>query len=78
MELSLNIGYEQLLFLIKQLPANQIEKLKNDIEINYKFVQSEQEISEFQKFLLKGPVMSKEQYNTFLENRKHFNQWRTK
>lgn len=78
MELNFNIEYEQLLFLIKQLPANQIEKLKNDIEITYKFVQKEQEISEFQKLLLNGPVMSKEQYDTFLENRKHFNQWRTK
>lgn len=78
MELNLNIGYEQLLFLIKQLPANQIEKLKKDIEINYKLVQTEKEISELQKFLLNGPVMSKEQYDTYLENRKHFNQWRTK
>lgn len=78
MELNLNIEYEQLLFLIKQLPEEQIEKLKKDIEITYRFEQSENEISEFQKFLLDGQVMSEEQYNSFLENRKQFNQWRTK
>jgi len=35
MELNLNIEYEQLLFLIKQLPANQIAKLKTDIDNNF-------------------------------------------
>jgi len=78
MELTLNIGYEQLLFLIKQLPANQIAKLKTDLCDRNVLSKSKTEITEFQKFLLKGPVMSKEQYETYLENRKHFNLWRTK
>jgi hypothetical protein len=30
MELTLNIGYDQLLHLVKQLPANQIAKLNRD------------------------------------------------
>ncbi len=78
MELTVNIGYEQLLYLIKQLPANQISKLKTDLNDNSIVPKSKAEISDFQKFLLQGPVMSKEQYDTFLENRKHYNQWRTK
>jgi hypothetical protein len=78
MELTLNIGYDQLLFLIKQMPANQIAKLKNDIDDSFVLLKSKKEISDFQEFLLHGPVMSDEQYDNYLENRKHFNQWRTK
>lgn len=77
MELKLTIGYEQLLVLIKQLPANQIAKLKTDLDEKYILSKSKTEISEFQDFLLNGPVMSKEQYNQYLENRKNFTQWRT-
>jgi hypothetical protein len=32
MELTLNIGYDQLLLLVKQLPANQIAKLKSEFD----------------------------------------------
>lgn len=78
MELTLNIGYEQLLLLVKQLPANQIAKLKTDLDDEFVLLKAKTEITELQKFLLNGPVMSKEQYNTYLENRKHFTQWRTK
>jgi len=77
MELTLNIGYDQLLLLVKQLPANQIAKLKTDLDAEYVLLKSRAEITEFQRFLLNGPVMSKEQYNIYLENRKHFTQWRT-
>ena len=36
------------------------------------------EKTEFQNFLLKGPVMTNYQYEVFKENRKDFNQWRKK
>jgi hypothetical protein len=78
MELTLNIGYDQLLLLVKQLPANQIAKLKSELDDEYVLSKSKTEITEFQKFLLSGPVMSKEQYGNYVENRKHFNKWRTK
>ncbi len=29
----------------------------------------------FQKMLLEAPVMDDEEYETYLENRKHFNRW---
>ena len=32
MELTLNIGYDQLLLLVKQLSSNQIAKLKTDLD----------------------------------------------
>jgi len=77
MELTLNIGYEQLLFLIKQLPANQIAKLKSEIDDGNLLSKSDSEISDFQNFILNGPVMNEEQYDRFLEHRKQFNLWRT-
>ncbi len=34
------------------------------------------QVSDFQKFLLSGPVMTDEQYNYVQEKRKHFNEWK--
>lgn len=78
MELKINIGYNQVINLIKQLPASQIAKLK--AELNDKFLEkkSKTEISEFQKFLLSGPIMTEKQHLVFKENRKQFNRWRQK
>jgi len=72
MELKLNIGYDQLPLLVKQLPANQIAKIKSELDDKYVLSKSKVEITEFQKFLLNGPVMSKEQYKNYFEHRKHF------
>lgn len=33
-------------------------------------------LTDFQKLLLDGPVMSDEDYNYFVEKRNHFNQWK--
>ena len=34
-----------------------------------------EELSDFQSFLLRGPVMSSEQYEQHKADRKHFNAW---
>jgi len=78
MELKIDIEYEQLLKLAKQLPAAKIVQLKAELSDNLIEKKSEADISEFQNFLLKGPVMSDTQYEQFVENRKWFNQWRVK
>jgi hypothetical protein len=36
------------------------------------------EKSDFQKFLISGPVMDDDHFNAFVEYRKRFNQWRLK
>jgi len=77
MELTLNVGYSQILHLISQLPANQIAKIKYEISDKSIAEKAKTEISEFQKFLLSAPIMSDEQYNNFIQQRAHFNQWRT-
>jgi len=77
MELKLNIGYQKLIELIKQLPANQIRKLKADLASIVTDNDMEKDRSDFQEFLLEGPVMEDDQYQDFLFNRKYFNTWRT-
>ena len=64
MEMKLNIGIEPLLGLIKQLPANQIAKLKTGIPgslIN----KGSYTHTAFQQVLLSGPVMNNEQQTLF-------------
>ena len=77
MELKLNIGYQELIELIKQLPANQIRKLKADLASIVTDNDMEKDRSDFQEFLLEGPVMEDDQYQDFLFNRKYFNTWRS-
>jgi hypothetical protein len=75
MELTVDLNIDQLIQVIKKLPPHQKSRIKaelNDIEIEKKQIEK----SEFQKFLLKGPVMSDLQYSQFKENRKQMNQWR--
>jgi len=77
MELTLNLGYAQIIGLIKQLPANQIEKIKTELTEDFIWTKAKSEISDFQKFILTGPVMSTEQYQDFKQQRQQFNLWRT-
>ena len=78
MQLTVEIPYEQLIDIIRHLPPNQRAKIKADLELSADVNDAAQEKTEFQEFLLKGPVMSDEQYSAFKENRKAFNQWRSK
>ena len=76
MQFTIDIRIEQLINTIKKLPANQIEKIKSALNDRIIAEKANSDISEFQKFLLSGPVMTDEQYNQFRENRKTFNSWR--
>ena len=77
MELTVNLGYAQIMELVKQLPANQIARIKKELTENYIQIKAKSEISDFQKFILTGPVMSDEQYTNFKQQRQQFNLWRT-
>ena len=76
MELTLNVNYEQVANLIRQLPANQIAKITKEFSESYITEKAKTEISDFQKFILSCPVMSDEQYASFEQQREHFNAWR--
>lgn len=77
MELTLNIGFSQIVNLLNQLPANQIAKIKNEFTEHDIAEKAKAEISDFQKFIFSGPVMSEEQYSNFNQERQHLNLWRT-
>ena len=78
MQLTVDIPYEQLIDIIRHLPANQLEKIKSDLQNTVAINKDENEKADFQKFILKGPVMTDVQYSVFKESRKAFNQWRSK
>lgn len=78
MQLTVDIPYEQLINIIRHLPANQLAKIKTDLENIVAVDKDESGKIDFQEFLLKGPVMTDVQYSAFKENRKSFNQWRSK
>lgn len=79
MELRINLGYEQILQLVKQLPRFEKQRLTHEIEreLRGEDSQSEEtvELDEFQKLLLNGPVMSDEQFEQFKALRKGLNAW---
>ncbi|HPI00074.1 MAG TPA: hypothetical protein PK772_07085 [Chitinophagaceae bacterium] len=77
MQLKLNIAYDQLIELIKQLPADKIRKVKaaiigaNDVD------KKKKDIKPLQKLLLEGSIMmSDKEFRAFNQNRKQMNQWR--
>jgi hypothetical protein len=78
MELKVDIGFEQLLKVINQLPVAKIIQLK--AELSGKSINNENSsyTGDFQKFLLTGPIMDNHQYENYKEARARLNKWRTK
>jgi hypothetical protein len=78
MELKVDIGFDQLLKAINQLPAAKIAQLK--AELSTKTVSNKNHVhsNDFQKLLLNGPVMDNHQYDVYKETRNRLNKWRTK
>ena len=88
MELSINIKYDQLLKLARQLPYKYKKKLSREMEKDLKKINLErsdlrdstcenktEEPNELQQLLLKGPIMSEEQFDQFRQLRKDFDKW---
>ncbi len=78
MELKIKIAYDQVLDIIRQLPVNQVARLIVDAKNILEQEQPKEDVTSFQAFLRSAPVMTDEQYETFLENREMLNQWRMK
>jgi len=76
MQLTVDLNIEQLIQILKNLPADQKRRIKAEL-LDTETRKNQIEKSEFQNFLLKGPIMSDSQYQQFKENRKRMNQWRT-
>lgn len=74
MRIQVDIGFDQLVHLAKQLPQAQWKKLKQEVETQ---VPKDQEREDFKKLLLNGPTFSKKQLDAIAETRKKIDQWRT-
>jgi hypothetical protein len=77
MELKLNVGLNQIIGLIKELPYNDKLMIKHqlDNDLTPKFKNYGLTLNQL---LLAGPVMTEEGYNNYKELRKHFNKWTKK
>jgi len=71
MELKLNIGYRQVSELVEQLPERDIRKLIRKIQ--GKFESHEKKRTSIQELILQSPTWTDEEYQNFLEVRKHIN-----
>ena len=78
MNLQINIEFEQVVNLVKQLPKSQKEKLAYVIQKELMHKKYTKKSNELQKLLLQGPTWSEEEYKNFLEARAHLNQFRKK
>jgi hypothetical protein len=75
MQVQIDIGFEQLVKLVKALPLAKRKQLKAAIESETK---GQGNVTHLKDLLLKGPVASPKQLATIADNRKALNQWRSK
>ncbi len=75
METQVNIEFDQLVELAKQLPSKQWTKLKKRVE--EKTSDSKQH-SDLVSLLLSAPTYTRKQLEEIAKTRKAINQWRTK
>lgn len=75
MEVQVDIGFDQLVQLVKQLPASQWTKLKKEVDGGQ--VVNDQ-VSDLEDFLLTAPTFTKKQLDEITKTRKAISQWRTK
>ena len=75
MQVQVDIEYDQLLKIVKKLPAGKLRQLKAEIEKETKLHKSTKGL---EALLLKGPIATKKQLTVIANNRKAINQWRSK
>ena len=74
MRVQVDIGFDQLLKIVKTLPPGQLKQLKAEIEKEAKGDKS----VDLETLLLNGPTATKKQLDTIAKNRKAINHWRSK
>jgi len=74
MQVQLDIGFDQILKIVKKLPSGQLRQLKAEIE---KKTRNDQSV-DLETLLLNGPTATEKQLDIIAQNRKAINQWRTK
>lgn len=72
MNLNVEIGFEQLLYLVKQLPAKQRKQLVEAVQ--KEDATPPPSPNNLQELLLTGPVWTEEEYQNVLKTREQMNQ----
>jgi len=75
MEALVDIKFDELLKIVKNLPKNKLSELKEKIE---KEVGQDKDREDFKNLLLSGPTFSKKPLDNIAKTRKAINKWRTK
>ncbi|MCM5530528.1 hypothetical protein [Parasegetibacter sp. NRK P23] len=75
MQAQIDIGYDQLVKLVKQLPKKQWVRLKNEVEEK---AASTSKSPDMLTFLLNAPTFNKKQLDEIDKARMEISQWRTK
>lgn len=75
MQVQIDIAFDQLVKLAKQLPTPQWTKLKTEVEEK---VSDKEQNSDLVSLLLSAPTYSKKQLDEVAKTRKAINKWRTK
>ena len=73
MELRVEISYNQILDLIRQLPKKDIEKLTNTLQSE---IAAEESTESLQKLILQAPTWTDSDVNDYSKARTHINQSR--
>ena len=71
MEITLDIGFNQLLGIIRKLPYEQKIQLLKEVENETIHKQTDN----FSEFLLNGPIMTKEEEENFERFNEEFDKW---
>ncbi|MET3978904.1 hypothetical protein ABIB62_001473 [Mucilaginibacter sp. UYP25] len=74
MQIQVDIGFNDLVEIVKNLPADQLLQLKKELQDK----PANSNKVHFRDLLVNGPTISDEQAKTMEETRKAINQWRTK
>ena len=75
MQIQVDIGFDDLIRIVKKLPKEQLLEFKNELE---KQDVADTQLKELELFLLSGPTFSDKQLETIEQTRKAINQWRKK
>ncbi|MDP9079500.1 MAG: hypothetical protein M3O71_18880 [Bacteroidota bacterium] len=75
MQATVDIQFDELLKIVKNLPGSKLSILKAEIE---KQTTSANKRSDFEALLLGGPTFSEEQIEEIARTRTAINKWRTK
>jgi len=74
MQIEIDIEFNQLVAIVKNLPTKKLQHLKN--VINGEVLESK--TNELEKLLLNGPTASKKQLEKIERNRQFLNEWKRK